>query len=108
MQRRRPRGIGFEIPCAVSDANVLFRHCHKTQSDPRIGSQNSGNLYVVIVLAGHLRQSQYSTKKSRVILGYVGKRWEQNILAALDSALNKWMDTVPEHCAFPSPLGDTE
>ena len=40
---------------------------------------------------------QYSTKKSRVILGYTGKRWEQHIIMALDSALNKWADDVPEH-----------
>ena len=40
---------------------------------------------------------QYSTKKSRIILGYVGKGWEQRIVMALDSALNKWVDYVPEH-----------
>lgn len=40
---------------------------------------------------------QYSTKRSRAVLGYVGKRWEHHIAMALDSALNKWVDCVPEH-----------
>ncbi|KAF9646992.1 hypothetical protein BDM02DRAFT_2831037 [Thelephora ganbajun] len=53
------------------------------------------------ILAFALR-TLYSTKKSRVVLGYVGKRWEQRILATLDSALNKWMDTVPEHLRWGS------
>lgn len=35
-----------------------------------------------------------------MILGYIGKSWEKHIVATLDSALNKWVDTVPEQCAF--------
>lgn len=31
------------------------------------------------------------------MLGYVGKRWEQHTVTALDSALNKWVNSVPEH-----------
>jgi hypothetical protein len=26
--------------------------------------------------------------------------WEQHIVAELDSALNKWVDSVPDHCTF--------
>ena len=40
---------------------------------------------------------QYSINKSKQTLGYVGPEWEQRIVAELDSALNKWIDTVPEH-----------
>ncbi|KAG6840164.1 hypothetical protein C0991_008486 [Blastosporella zonata] len=39
----------------------------------------------------------YSINKSKIIMGFVGKQWEQHIVAELDSALNKWVDTVPEH-----------
>ena len=42
---------------------------------------------------------QYSIKKSKILLGFVGQQWEQHIVAELDSALNKWIDSVPDHRA---------
>jgi hypothetical protein len=41
---------------------------------------------------------QYSIKKSKASLGFVGQDWEQRMVAELDSALNKWMDSLPDHC----------
>ena len=35
------------------------------------------------------------------MLGFVGQKWEQHIVAELDSALNKWIDAVPDHRAYP-------
>ena len=43
---------------------------------------------------------QYSSNKSKAQLGHSDKQWEQRIVAELDSALNKWVDTVPAHRAF--------
>ena len=40
---------------------------------------------------------QYSINKSKALLGFVGQQWEQHIVAELDSALNKWIDSVPDH-----------
>jgi hypothetical protein len=40
---------------------------------------------------------QYSINKSKALLGFVGQQWEQHIVAELDSALNKWVDSVPDH-----------
>jgi len=40
---------------------------------------------------------QYSINKLKVLLGFVGQQWEQQIVAELDSALNKWIDGVPDH-----------
>ncbi|KAH7926384.1 hypothetical protein BV22DRAFT_1063146 [Leucogyrophana mollusca] len=48
------------------------------------------------ILAFALR-TIYSINKSRVLLGFVGQQWEQHIVAELDSALNKWIDAVPDH-----------
>jgi hypothetical protein len=63
---------------------------------------------------------QYSLKKNRVHHGFIGEKWEQRIVSELDSALNKWVDSVPDHREFkvfsflhilnifpppPSPLG---
>ncbi|KAF7424023.1 hypothetical protein PC9H_009323 [Pleurotus ostreatus] len=39
----------------------------------------------------------YSINKSKILLGFVGAQWEQHIVAELDSALNKWVDSVPDH-----------
>lgn len=47
---------------------------------------------------------QYSINKSKALLGFVGQQWEQHIVAELDSALNKWVDSVPDHCTFSSTL----
>ncbi|KAK0185859.1 fungal-specific transcription factor domain-containing protein [Armillaria mellea] len=33
-------------------------------------------------------------------IGFVGKEWEQAYCGRLDSALNKWVDSVPEHLFF--------
>ncbi|KAI0080946.1 hypothetical protein K474DRAFT_1588813 [Panus rudis PR-1116 ss-1] len=39
----------------------------------------------------------YCINKSKVLLGFTGPDWEQNIVAELDSTLNKWVDDVPDH-----------
>lgn len=39
----------------------------------------------------------YSINKSKILLGFVGQKWEQQIVAELDSALNKWVDSIPDH-----------
>ena len=43
---------------------------------------------------------QYSLKKNRVLLGFIGEHWEQHIVSELDSALNQWVDSVPDHRKF--------
>lgn len=44
----------------------------------------------------------YSTRKSKALSGLVGGQWEQRVVAELDSAMNKWIDSVPEHREQPS------
>lgn len=41
---------------------------------------------------------QYSTNKSKSLLGSGRHIRDQQVVAELDSAMNKWIDTVPEHC----------
>jgi len=43
----------------------------------------------------------YSTTKSRVQMGLTGDRWEQEVVSELDSALNRWLDSIPEHRKYP-------
>lgn len=51
---------------------------------------------LIQILAVALR-TIYSINKSKIFLGFVGPHWEQHIVAELDSSLNEWIDTVPEH-----------
>lgn len=51
--------------------------------------------------------AQYATNKSKVVNGYIGTEFEQNIVSELDSSLNKFIDTIPDHrtlslCSFTS------
>ncbi|EEB91818.1 hypothetical protein MPER_09764 [Moniliophthora perniciosa FA553] len=39
----------------------------------------------------------YCINKSRMMLGFTGPQWEQHVVSELDSALNQWADSVPEH-----------
>ncbi|KAI0360881.1 hypothetical protein OH77DRAFT_1418916 [Trametes cingulata] len=39
----------------------------------------------------------YSINKSKILMGFIGPEWEERIVAELDSLLNKWIDTVPDH-----------
>ncbi|KIJ91744.1 hypothetical protein K443DRAFT_114651, partial [Laccaria amethystina LaAM-08-1] len=41
--------------------------------------------------------AQHSINKSKIFLGFVGPQWEKPIVAELDSPLNKWVDSVPDH-----------
>lgn len=43
---------------------------------------------------------QYSSKKSKSMLGLVGSSWERRIVSEIDSAMNKWIDAIPDHCAW--------
>lgn len=56
------------------------------------------NLFVELRECADLCRRQYSINKSKVLLGFIGPRWEQHIVSELDSALNKWIDAVPDHC----------
>ena len=47
---------------------------------------------------------QYSLKKNRVLLGFIGEHGEQQIVSELDSALNQWVDSVPDHRKFKALL----
>ncbi|KAG6836325.1 hypothetical protein H0H93_009118, partial [Arthromyces matolae] len=51
-------------------------------------------LYQVLAI---VLRTIYSIDKSKVILGLVGKHWEQPVVAELDSALNSWVESIPDH-----------
>ncbi len=38
--------------------------------------------------------------KPKAIFGLVERDWEEKIVVELDSALNTWIDTLPDHCTL--------
>ncbi|KIJ07117.1 hypothetical protein PAXINDRAFT_19682 [Paxillus involutus ATCC 200175] len=51
------------------------------------------------ILAFALR-TIYSINKFKIHLGFVGQQWEEHIVAEHDSALNEWIDAVPQHLCW--------
>lgn len=41
--------------------------------------------------------AQYAINRSKVAFGRAGPQWEQDIISEIDSALNAWKDSVPDH-----------
>ncbi|CUA75982.1 Cutinase transcription factor 1 alpha [Nectria haematococca mpVI] [Rhizoctonia solani] len=102
-------------PCAIQDedSDVGFpvevddEYWPHIQTEPGfVPKQPSGvpprvaffNCYLKLIqILGFALRTIYSINKSKILLGFVGPQWEQHIVAELDSALNKWIDSVPDH-----------
>jgi hypothetical protein len=103
----------FGRPCAVQDEDFdldLPIECddeYWEHPDPsQCFKQPPGKPSTVAYFIAYLKLSQvlamtlrtiYSINKSKILLGFVGKEWETHIVTELDSALNNWVDSVPEH-----------
>ncbi|KDN50625.1 hypothetical protein RSAG8_01123, partial [Rhizoctonia solani AG-8 WAC10335] len=102
-------------PCAIQDedSDVGFpvevddEYWPHVQTDPAfVPTQPAAvpprvaffNCYLKLIqILGFALRTIYSINKSKILLGFVGPQWEQHIVAELDSALNKWIDSVPDH-----------
>ncbi|KAA1476286.1 hypothetical protein DENSPDRAFT_806972 [Dentipellis sp. KUC8613] len=120
----RMMSAGLGRPCAIQEEDFdidLPAECddeYWTHPDPEqafkqpAGKQSYMSFFICLVklnqiLAFALR-TIYSINKSKILLGFVGQKWEQHIVAELDSALNKWIDSVPDHLRWdPTREDDT-
>ncbi|KIP10237.1 hypothetical protein PHLGIDRAFT_115686 [Phlebiopsis gigantea 11061_1 CR5-6] len=75
-----PHGAAFVQPPGKPAAVTFFNH---------MLSLNQIQAYALRTI--------YSTSKSRTILGFTGPQWEERIVTELDSALNNWLDGLPDH-----------
>ncbi|KAI0092329.1 fungal-specific transcription factor domain-containing protein [Irpex rosettiformis] len=48
----------------------------------------------------------YSINKSKALLGLVGPDGQQRVVAQIDSALNRWLDSIPEHLRWDPKMED--
>ncbi|KAK0461277.1 fungal-specific transcription factor domain-containing protein [Desarmillaria tabescens] len=71
-------------------------HFHQPPNTPSKITYFRLHLKLCEILAFVLR-TLYSIKKSRAMLGLTGKDWEQRLVADLDSSLNAWVDSIPDH-----------
>ncbi|KAK0496596.1 fungal-specific transcription factor domain-containing protein [Armillaria luteobubalina] len=53
-------------------------------------------------------KTSFSLKKARDMLGLTGKNWEQRLVSDLDSSLNAWEDSVPDHIRWNPSRCDNE
>ncbi|PCH38621.1 hypothetical protein WOLCODRAFT_161707 [Wolfiporia cocos MD-104 SS10] len=100
-------------PCAMQDEDLdldLLFECddeYWINPDPGLSfKQPAGKPSYIAYFNNLLRLNQilacaqrtiYSSKKFRSMLGVTGPEWEERLVTELDSALNRWIDSVPDH-----------
>jgi len=53
--------------------------------------------FVCTATGAHRDRPQYSLNKYGLMMGSREKGWEEHTVASLDSALNNWFDSLPDH-----------
>ncbi|TFK88610.1 hypothetical protein K466DRAFT_488593 [Polyporus arcularius HHB13444] len=105
--------FGLGRPCAIHDEDFDVELLLEVDDEYWINSDSrqafkqpegkpsyvtfANSLIRLLKILAFASRTIYSINKSKVILGMVGPEWEQKIVAELDSAINKWVDTVPPH-----------
>ncbi|KAI9511919.1 fungal-specific transcription factor domain-containing protein [Russula earlei] len=100
-------------PCAISEENHdvdLPVECddeYWENDDPSLAfkqppgkpSQVSyfNHLIKISLLHSHALRTIYSLNKYRLVMGPREKGWEELTVTSLDSALNSWFDSIPDH-----------
>lgn len=90
-------GVPFKQPPGVPSSITFFNLSHRL-------NQISSFAMRTIVSSSHSARAalmlgpKYSINRSKALLGYVGPRWQQTIVTQLDSALNTWVDSIPDYC----------
>ncbi|KAG9034371.1 hypothetical protein FRB95_013279 [Tulasnella sp. JGI-2019a] len=58
-------------------------------------------------ILAHCMRTIYSINKSKVRLGFIGEEWEQDKVSELDSALNEWLEALPDHLRWDQHMAPT-
>ncbi|KAI0319726.1 fungal-specific transcription factor domain-containing protein [Amylostereum chailletii] len=119
----RAFSAAFGRPCAIQEEDIdvdLPAECddeYWTHPDPAqafkqpAGKPSKASFFIASIklhqIQGTILRTIYSINKSKVILGFIGPDWEQHTVAELDSALNQWVDSVPDHIRWDPAREDT-
>ncbi|KAF8506241.1 fungal-specific transcription factor domain-containing protein, partial [Hysterangium stoloniferum] len=89
--------IDVDLPCSVDD-EYLTPEANFTQptDQPSRISYFISIIKLTEILAYALK-TLYSIRKSKTVYPTMGPTWEQDVIVGLDSSLNRWVDSVPEH-----------
>ncbi|KAH7103993.1 fungal-specific transcription factor domain-containing protein [Auriculariales sp. MPI-PUGE-AT-0066] len=49
------------------------------------------------LILGTASRTIYSPNRSRVLMGFIGADWEQNVIKKLEASLNEWLQMLPQH-----------
>ncbi|KAF7321767.1 Zn(2)-C6 fungal-type domain-containing protein [Mycena kentingensis (nom. inval.)] len=89
-----------ELPLEVDDdywdhpdPNLAFK---QPAGQPSLMTYFICNIRLCEILGSTLRRL-YASNKSRILMGLTGRDWEQRAVAELDSAMNEFLGSVPEH-----------
>ncbi|KAF8526780.1 fungal-specific transcription factor domain-containing protein [Gautieria morchelliformis] len=89
--------IDLDLPLEVDDEYLTPEagYCQPPDKPPRMAYFN---YYVKLsqILIGALR-TIYGVNRAKSVFHIGGPQWEQDMVAALDSSLNSWIDGIPEH-----------
>ncbi|KAK0196735.1 fungal-specific transcription factor domain-containing protein [Armillaria mellea] len=95
-------------PCAINNEDIdtdLPADCddeywdhafNQPEGQPSLISYFNCHMILTRLLTVCLR-TLYCMSKPKAIFGSVEKNWEEQIVVELDSALNAWIDTLPDH-----------
>ncbi|KAJ3796205.1 fungal-specific transcription factor domain-containing protein [Lentinula aff. detonsa] len=111
MDRMFSTGLGR--PCAIQDEDYdldMPVECddeYWEHPDPALAFKqppgkpstvSAFNVFIRLnVLLSMALRTIYAINKSKILMGFGGEEWEQRVVAELDSALNQWVDSVPDH-----------
>ncbi|KAI6025452.1 fungal-specific transcription factor domain-containing protein [Pisolithus marmoratus] len=109
----RVTSVSLGRPCAIQEEDFdidLPAECddeHWEHPDPELAFNQPENkpctisFFINYLKLYHIQafalRTIYSISKHRVVFGCKGPQWEERVVAELDSALNKWVDAVPDH-----------
>lgn len=90
-------GVPFKQPPSIPSSITFFNLLHKLNQIAILATRTIVSslqpCWITLILG-----PKYSISRSKVLLGYVGPRWQQTIVTQLDSALNTWIDNIPDYC----------
>jgi len=95
-------GVPFKQPPGIPSTITFFNLSHRLNQITSFAMRTIVS-YRYAVWAALTCRSKYSINRSKVLLGYVGPKWQQAVVVQLDSALNEWVDSIPDHCKSSSP-----
>ncbi|KAK0238956.1 fungal-specific transcription factor domain-containing protein [Armillaria nabsnona] len=100
-------------PCAINDEDIdtdLPADCDDEYWDhanpEQAFNQPEGQPSLISYFNCHMRLTRvlmiclrtlYCTNRTKALFGLVEKNWEEQIVVELDSTLNTWIDTLPDH-----------